>query len=735
MYGYIALIGLFFQLIPFADLGLGAAVSTAIARRELTAEDSKFARETVKAAFRALVASSVVLLLALSIASALGLWPGLLGLPASVGQASGWAILVSLAPFAISLPFGLGQRMLLGEGKNHVVNIVAVIGPVLATLATLALAMVGAEPLVMAIATPLGVLAVSITCFILAFRQANWRWRTVLEAREATSTPLHIWRAAAPMMIMLVTVPLALQSGRLILAHVGTADQLATYSLAAQFYAPTVSLITTAGITLWPSFARLGTQGRPLWSKSLVIMSAVGLAAALLFFLLVRPIAWLVSGQQIEVTWNVAAGFAALILVTALHQPSAYLLTTPRLLKFQAGSSVAMVLVCIPLAVYLSAQIGAAGPVWAMAIAVGACQVVPCLLRSRRYFRGSVVHGNRTVSIYDPNDLNPYGLEVGRIISTLGAPVSYWGVDSRRFPSSTQLSIRAELAGSVKSGSLPKQVFRRITGPVRVAFSAPLSSPLVVVWTRDAWDAVVFLIRAKFGGETLFVYHNPAQVRPRTGLQGLLERGLLRHSRVCVHAPWMADLVRPIGADVVVTPHPPFSFAAEMAGAPGAVSPRARRVGIVGALRPDKGSEDLPEIARASGGGWCLVVAGPDAVAPDVADQLGILGVHVEYAAEGRAPTEEELHAAMRSCDVVVAPYRLVTESGSVLLALSLGVPVLGYESNALARVVSPRSLVTGPQQLGEKLSEFLQDRWDTYRMTPQQLALESRQGWEVALG
>ncbi|MCP2032149.1 O-antigen/teichoic acid export membrane protein [Okibacterium sp. HSC-33S16] len=388
MYGFVALIGLLFQLIPFADLGLGAAVSTAMARRSSNDGGEDVARETVKSAFRALMLSSIVLLAILTVISAAGAWPDMLGLPDSLAGASRWAILVSLAPFALSLPFGIGQRMLLGDGKNHVVNLVSVMGPVLATLATLVLAFSGAEPLVLAMATPFGVLGVSVTCFVLAFRNVHWKWRTVWEAPQALSTPLDIWHAAAPMMIVMITVPLALQSGRLIVAHMGSPEQLASYSLAAQFYAPTLSLITTAGIALWPSFARLGSQGRALWTKSIGIMAVTGLVAGILFLVLVRPVAWIVSSQQIDVPWDVAAAFAMLLFVTALHQPSAYLLTSPRLLTFQAGSSSAMALAAIPLAIFLTPLVGASGPIWAMVIAVGACQMIPCIIRSSLFLKG-----------------------------------------------------------------------------------------------------------------------------------------------------------------------------------------------------------------------------------------------------------------------------------------------------------------------------------------------------------
>ncbi|MCP2032150.1 glycosyltransferase involved in cell wall biosynthesis [Okibacterium sp. HSC-33S16] len=188
-------------------------------------------------------------------------------------------------------------------------------------------------------------------------------------------------------------------------------------------------------------------------------------------------------------------------------------------------------------------------------------------------------------------------------------------------------------------------------------------------------------------------------------------------------------------SDVVVTPHPPFSFAAE--ATPSVVPPtdvQPKQVTMVGGLRPDKGSIDLPAIARASGGGWTLLIAGPDVLTVEVAEAVRDAGVNIKYATDSMPPTDDELRAAMKGSRVMLAPYRLVTESGSVLLALSLEVPVLGYFSTALSRVVAESALAESPEELGQKLKRFLKEPWETFRLSPAQLALESRQGWEAAL-
>lgn len=339
------------------------------------------------------------------------------------------------------------------------------------------------------------------------------------------------------------------------------------------------------------------------------------------------------------------------------------------------------------------------------------------------------------VVVYDPNHLNPYGMEVAEILTESVNQVEFWGTSTRSYPPSRHFRVQGLLSGP-STEITSKVICRRILEPVRVIRSAGLDTPLVLIWIRDPWDCMLFLWRSLRGGRTLFVCHNPEQIRPRRGFVGWLERRLMQRSTVCVHSPWMADLVRPRSREVVVTPHPPYSFASRGGDR---VHPQRQpdprpRVALLGALREDKGSQDLADIARASRGGWILRIVGPSMLSPTIAAELLSLGVEQEYATLGRAPTDLEVHDALLASDVVIAPYRRVTESGSVLLALSLGVPVLGYRSHALDRVVTESSLASDAGGLGSILATFLKVPWETFRVTPAEIASESGEGWKNAL-
>jgi O-antigen/teichoic acid export membrane protein len=181
----------------------------------------------------------------------------------------------------------------------------------------------------------------------------------------------------------MITVPLAMQSGRIVLAHFSNSTELASYSLAFQFYIPCFSLISTAALTLWPIFTRSGTASLPLWTKALLILGVAGLSIAIGFTLVIGPIALLITGSKLTVAPSLAVAFGCLLLVMALHQPSAMLLTSPKHLSFQAVCASIMFALNVVLSILFAVQFGAAGVVWASVISVGAAQLVPCILRAK----------------------------------------------------------------------------------------------------------------------------------------------------------------------------------------------------------------------------------------------------------------------------------------------------------------------------------------------------------------
>ena len=113
MFGYVNLIATLFLLLPFADLGLGAAIVNKVASAS-SIHDDEGARALTRAAFLTLVMAAAGLIAIVGVAAAGGLLAQFVGLGDVEASAVNAAILVAIAPFAIALPFGVGQRVLLG---------------------------------------------------------------------------------------------------------------------------------------------------------------------------------------------------------------------------------------------------------------------------------------------------------------------------------------------------------------------------------------------------------------------------------------------------------------------------------------------------------------------------------------------------------------------------------------------------------------------------------------------
>src|SRR5882762_2031673 len=106
------------SLLPFADLGVSAAVMNAVAGSKHPDTDP-YVRRVLVTAIRILFASTMAIVLVSVGITLAGVWPALLG--NGLMRDSGPAVAaLCLGAIAISMPAGLGQRIFTGLGKNHV---------------------------------------------------------------------------------------------------------------------------------------------------------------------------------------------------------------------------------------------------------------------------------------------------------------------------------------------------------------------------------------------------------------------------------------------------------------------------------------------------------------------------------------------------------------------------------------------------------------------------------------
>jgi glycosyltransferase involved in cell wall biosynthesis len=113
-------------------------------------------------------------------------------------------------------------------------------------------------------------------------------------------------------------------------------------------------------------------------------------------------------------------------------------------------------------------------------------------------------------------------------------------------------------------------------------------------------------------------------------------------------------------------------------------------------MRPDKGLDRLPDVishipdnvrARIS-----IAFAGQGDCA-DIIAKLKTL-VPVARSPEARRLSDLEIARELARSDILLAPYPLVSASGTVVLALCRGLGVIAYDTGALADVINSDGLV-----------------------------------------
>ncbi|MCI4658234.1 lipopolysaccharide biosynthesis protein [Cryobacterium zhongshanensis] len=379
-YGAVMLVATIQTMIPFADLGLGAVVMNAVARRQ--GNGAATTNDLVRRVFMLLL-SVACGLTALAVSAYLsGLLRTFLDSFVSTSAEMSLAFLIAIVAVAWSVPLGLGYRILVGLDKTHVGIVISGIGPLIVVSSILCLAAVGKIDGWALAVWPMSTLVVNAITFFTAFRLMGSRISLVLAApsRETKGARRSILAVSSAMLAINIAMPLAYQSHRVILSQFGTADALAQYSLGAQIYAPVLSIVTIASSPLWPRFAAQSDQPvalRKLLRTSTLAFGAGGLVLGSLMVGAIPLYSWFVAGNLTFVPIPVAVLFACLLLLNSILYPTLMRMNDGRAIRYQAYAAVAAALVVVPMAIVLTPLLGASGPLAAGLAAIVFAQLVP----------------------------------------------------------------------------------------------------------------------------------------------------------------------------------------------------------------------------------------------------------------------------------------------------------------------------------------------------------------------
>lgn len=376
----VSLISNLFLLVIYADLGLGAAVINIVAERRDTASRNA----QISTIFR-LLALPAVLLGVLGIAgNTFFSWASVLGIEHASADDVDTVTMTVFLIFAATLPLGVGQRVLTGLKLNHVGIVLSAVSSFATLAITYVSVSVGLPFLWLSVGQAAGLFIAALVCSWIAFHKLGLNLLGILRAKM---TPLRpFFSHAAPMLVIMIGLPVAFQSHRLILAHSSSISELAEYSLALQFYNPLWSFFSVGAMSLWPAFAESRGQrdAHVDLGNLFLVLGGCAVLAGIGMVLLGQPAGLLLSKSHIVLDAGILVAFSCLLLVQAIQQVPGMYFTDPRGLRFQSVCVTAMCIVAVGGSVLTTPSLGAVGPVASTAMAVACCQVIPGITRIRR---------------------------------------------------------------------------------------------------------------------------------------------------------------------------------------------------------------------------------------------------------------------------------------------------------------------------------------------------------------
>lgn len=387
-YAQFALMVSVISVLPFADLGIGAAVINAASTAN-TGGSRHHAEAVVAGALRALtVVGAVITVLATTI-TLLGGWQSILG--RTLQDDSTTAVGICIALFAVALPVNVCQRVAVGVGANDKQIVLLVIQPLLTLTFVVITAVTFHQPSLAFVSFFFAYLLTSFANLYFANRWSDGlisaAARRAVRVRDRLNVTREIVDAALPMSVMMIGIPLVLQGHRIMLSTFGSVDEVARYSLASQIFIPITALAAAASTTLWPFFARARMESArtgPTRSSNPFLFSAILAGSALLLCAVLTTLSpWVsgvISGGAVHVSITLGIASTAFVVAQIAQAPLGVFLTDVVGLRFQALCTAPLVVVVWAASRFSIERAGSEGVLWMTAAALVLLQIVPFAL-------------------------------------------------------------------------------------------------------------------------------------------------------------------------------------------------------------------------------------------------------------------------------------------------------------------------------------------------------------------
>ena len=383
--GFLTVIATVPFLIPYTDLGLGVAIVNAVAEHR----GDEQVRRTLLSAVRVMATTASIVLVAALALLLTNTWSIVLGSPPQTLRSAGVGATLFVVFWACAIPLGIGERLLLGSGRNYLNVLNMATAPVTSLVVLLLLHAAGFGVGVWVVAFGVGALVTGVVGVQLARAVTGLRLLGIVRdvPRPRKVPGARVVATAAPQLVVSIMSPLVLQTDRIMISHKGSVLALTTYAVAAWPYSACFGIVSLVGITLWPVLSAHRAAGTANWRRQERLMASMGVIAlglGLVIVFLGPLVSLFVIGTRPAELRATLVAFAALLLVQAVHMPNGFLQMDPAGLRWQAYSTTAMAIINLPLALALVRVLGPSGPVWSSVICYGLLIVVPLGWRARR---------------------------------------------------------------------------------------------------------------------------------------------------------------------------------------------------------------------------------------------------------------------------------------------------------------------------------------------------------------
>ena len=362
----------FVGLLGFADLGLGASITSSIA--ESNGPTPHDLRPTISSGLAMLAFTGALLVI-------VGFFLlRILGVPEALRRAGigpGAVAAVGLV-VAMGIPAGLALRVFLGIQRGELVNGFSAAGLLVGLAAVFAWKQYSDSLTVLAVAASIGPLLGGLMSFLYACSKPRLRPSarlvTVAESRK-------LFNRGKFFLLMSLSSAIAFGSDTLILSIVGSSAEVAEYSAVYRLFTfvPSLGFLALGG--LWPAISSAIASNDHAWVtqefwRVLKINVRVTLVASVVLVVLANWLlaVWLGHGFRAHRLTLVSA--FAYALVNAFNVPVAYLLNGIGAERFQGFVLLLMSIANVLISSLLSVHFGASGPILGSTLALAVASVV-----------------------------------------------------------------------------------------------------------------------------------------------------------------------------------------------------------------------------------------------------------------------------------------------------------------------------------------------------------------------